>query len=339
MATPPAYPYGYKLSHIGKKAVDEEKAEVVRLIYKKYIEGLNRYALTWYLINRKILRPRGDSCNWQYSMVARILEDERYLGTVNFPQILSTDVFEMAQQKRNDEKENAVSKRHESCNENRSYPFSGFIQCESCGSYYIRGIQHYNRFVRKASWRCRDKYRKIERTCMARGNIYEEVLEVVCVHAYNQALKNFAKGYVQLETKVSKVCRDPTLEILIREIIRQMKGADEKAFSELEETLHVLTVKKTAADWREARLDLSDFETEKIKQHFAANPEPMTVFEERMFKTVFMKILAGKPGELKFILRNGMEIPQEYKPLRGQTGNAKKCGSDTRQADQGPART
>jgi hypothetical protein len=156
MASIPLYPYGYKLNFLGKKEVDEHRAEVVRLIYKKYLEGMNRYAITWYLVNRKILRPRGDSCDWQYTMVIKILMYKRYLGTEKFPPILTHEVFEAAQEKRKSEKEKAIATRHESCNGKRVYPFTGFIKCESCGSGYIRGIQHFNMLGRKASWRCRN---------------------------------------------------------------------------------------------------------------------------------------------------------------------------------------
>ena len=90
MASIPLYPYGYKLNFLGKKEVHDERATVVRLIYQKYLGGMNLYAITCYLINHNILRPRGDSCDWQYNMVTKILMDDRYLGNEKYPSILTT---------------------------------------------------------------------------------------------------------------------------------------------------------------------------------------------------------------------------------------------------------
>lgn len=333
MASISLYPYGYKLNFLGKKEVHEERAAVVRLVYQKYIEGMNRYAITWYLINHKILRPRGDSCDWQYSMVNRILADERYLGTEKYPPILTREIFEAAQEVRKEEKEKATAKRHESCTSSRIYPFSGFIKCESCGSNYIRGIQHYNYKVRKASWRCRNYILKNEGKCNASGNIYEEMLEVVCVEVYNRVRSECISGRFVAKGTTCSSDKNNSLDLLIQETIHQMKTADEIRLLELQNDLEVLINKRTAADWEAAPLDLSEFETEKIISYFERNPTKMKELDIELFKEVFTCIVALEPGKLKLILKNGNEIYQEYKPMKGQVNNAKKCRNYTCKAD------
>ena len=333
MASISLYPYGYKLNFLGTKEVHEERAAVVRLIYQKYIEGVNRYAITWYLINHNVLRPRGDSCDWQYSMVIRILSDERYTGTEKYPQIITPEVFEAAQEVRQKEKERAIAVRHESCNSRRVYPFSGFIKCGSCGSNYIRGTQHYNSQVRKASWRCRNYRLKNEGKCSASGNIYEEVLEIVCVEVYNKVLKEYKDGKLTANIEVTPIKKDKPIEILINETIHQMQNADEKRLLELQNDLNILINKRTAEEWSDAPLDLSDYETKKIKSHFNKHPSQMIKLDIEGFKEVFEGIVALEPGKLKLILKNGNEIVQEYKPMRGQVKNAKKCRDYTCKVD------
>lgn len=333
MASIPLYPYGYKLNFLGKKEVHEERAAVVRLIYQKYLEGMNRYAITCYLINHKILRPRGDSCDWQYTMVTKVLMDERYLGNEKYPSILTRDIFETAQKVRKSEKEKAIATRHESCNEKRVYPFSGFIKCGSCGSSYIRGLQRCNSLTRKASWRCTNYKLKNEGKCKASGNIYEEMLEVVCVEAYDKVRSECLSGRFATKRKACSSNPDKSLELLIRETIDQMKTANEKRLLELQNDLNVLINKRTATEWEAAPLDLSDYETEKIKSHFDKNPMQMVELEIEQFKEVFASIVAFEPGKLKLILKNGSEIYQVYKPMRGQVDNAKKCRSYTCKAD------
>ncbi|MBP2654282.1 MAG: Recombinase [Firmicutes bacterium] len=332
MATIPLYPYGYKLNFLGRKEIHEERAAVVRLIYEKYIEGMNRYAITWHLIKHEILRPRGDSCDWQYSMVSRILEDERYLGNEKYPPILSAEMFEAAQAVRQREKDKAAASRHESCNANRRYHFSGFIQCGSCGSKYIRGLQQCG-VHRKASWRCRNYHLKNEGKCKASGNIYEEVLEVVCVKAYNRVLRECLAGTIYAESKASQPASDKTLEMLIYETIEQMKYADELRMEELQNDLNVLMKKRTEAEWKSTPLDLGNYETEKLGRHFEKYPALMLELDIEKIKAVFSRIVASEPGELKLILKNGNEIFEKYKPMRGQTKHAKENRGYTCKAD------
>jgi site-specific DNA recombinase len=334
MGSIPVYPYGYKLNFKGNKEIEESRAEVVRLIYQKYLEGMNRYQITWYLVEHKILRPRADSYDWQYSMVIKILMDERYAGNEKYPAILSEEIFYAAQAMRKSEKEKYISNLLESCNSKRGYTFSGFIICESCRSKYVRGIQHTNAYVKKATWRCRNYKLKNEGKCKASGNIYEEVLEDVCLEAYNRVLDLCASGTFKLQhdSKLSN-SSDPSLDVLINETLDQMKSADQARLSTLQNDLNILISKRTALDWEAAPLNLSDYETEKILAHFQMNPEPMNTFEADNFKSVFSSITAQEPGKLKLILKNGNEIFQEYKPMRGQINNAKKHRSYSSKAD------
>lgn len=334
MASIPLYPYGYKLNFRGKKEVHEERAAVVRLIFDKYIGGMNRYAITWYLINHRILRPKGDSCDWQYSMVNRILQDERYIGTEKYPPILSNDIFEAAQEIRGREKEKAIAVRHESCNNDRKYPFSKFIKCGSCGSNCVRGIQGLKRVTKKPAWHCGNHRLKSEGQCKGSGNVYEEILEVICVEAYNHIRSECMSGKFSTDEKSNLARIDvDSFEVLIQETIEQMKTADEKRCIELQNDLNVLIDKKLAIEWERAPLDLSAAQTEKIKKHFEEHPMKMVNFEVRRFKEVFSGITALEPGKLKLILKNGNEIFRQYKPMKGQVDNAKKYSNYTCKAD------
>lgn len=174
---------------------------------------------------------------------------------------------------------------------------------------------------------------KHEGKCKASGNIYEEVLEIVCVEAYNLVLKDYLEGNLNLNKGAMDVEKDKSIEMLIKETIHQMKGANEKRLIQLQSDLNMLINKQTTEDWKAAQLDLSNYETEKIKSHFQKFPIKMQELEIDSFKEIFSSILALEPGKIKMILKNGSEIYQEYKPMRGQISNAKKCGNYSRQTD------
>ena len=214
------------------------------------------------------------------------------------------------------------------------YHFSGFIKCESCGSNYVRGLQRKNSVTRKASWRCRNYRFKNEGKCKASGNIYEEMLEVACVEAYNKVRRIYLNGEFLTKEKKSSSGTDKTLELLILETVDQMKKADEARLRELQNDLNVLLNRRTANEWSIVPLDLSDYETEKVKKHFEKPSMEMTKLEIDGFKEVFAEIIALEPGKLKFILKNGDAVYQQYKPMRGQGKNAKENRNYTRKADQ-----
>lgn len=323
MASLSMYPYGYVVNFKGKKEVDEDKAKIVQLIYQKYIEGMNRYAITSYLSEKQILRPRGDNYAWQNSMVRRILEDERYLGNGKFPPLISKEIFEMAKQQRELEKKRIEERRTPGCLPEKKYPFTGFIVCGHCGCNYRRGTQSKNKKTRKISWKCARYIEKGVVNCKYGGNIYEEVLETVCIRAYNRIINDISLIYNRINEEV--VVNDNEVEklnVLITETISSLKQAKTSDVKEVEETLNILLAKRVRIEWTQNRLDLTPYETEKIKKHFEKYPTPMNSFDEIRFKTIFEKIVPMKPGKLQLILRNGTVINEDYIPMRGQV---KKC--------------
>ena len=86
-------PYGYKRDPNDKHhlIVDDEPANVVRLIYKLYLDGLGVKRISNYLNERNIINPSGyrnfnrKGTNklgyfWTGSTISKILDDQRYCG-------------------------------------------------------------------------------------------------------------------------------------------------------------------------------------------------------------------------------------------------------------------
>jgi site-specific DNA recombinase len=335
MASLPNYPYGFIVNFKGKKEVDEEKAKIVRLIYEKYIEGMNRYAITVYLTEKEILRPSGDCYNWQNSMVNKILQDERYLGNEKYPQIISSEIFENARQQRERDKKKVVECRSQGCLPGRKYAFSGYIVCGHCGCFYRRSTQGKDRKTRKVSWKCAKYIELGVGKCKAGGNIYDEVLETVCIRAYNRLLGDIS--LIQPQHKEPLVVRQNNvleeLDVLIKETVWHLKQANPAEIFSIEETLNSLLSKRVALEWSENELDLTPFETKRIRQHFKQNDKPLIILNQTLFKNVFEKIVSLEPGKLKFILKNGAVMIEEYIPMRGQVKNAKECRSYSSKTD------
>lgn len=77
-------PYGYKIEN-GKAVVDETEAEQLKKLYSGYLSGLSL---------KESAKRAGIDC--YHATVARILQNECYLGNEYYPPIIDEETFEKA---------------------------------------------------------------------------------------------------------------------------------------------------------------------------------------------------------------------------------------------------
>ena len=90
-------PFGYKME-LGEIAPQPQEAETVRSIYLQYLAGASFKQLAEQLQTEDV--PYDEDKSWNKNMVARILEDDRYIGEKKFPALIPTKQFHAAQERR-----------------------------------------------------------------------------------------------------------------------------------------------------------------------------------------------------------------------------------------------
>ena len=90
-------PFGYRMT-LGEITIQPEEAETVRSIYLQYIAGASFKQLAKQLQEEDVLYDEDKS--WNKNMVARILEDDRYIGKKEFPALITAEQFHAAQKRR-----------------------------------------------------------------------------------------------------------------------------------------------------------------------------------------------------------------------------------------------
>ena len=90
-------PFGYKME-FGEIVLQPQEAETVRSIYLQYLAGASFKQLAEQLQTEDV--PYDVGKPWNKNMVARILEDDRYIGEKYFPALISTEQFHAAQERR-----------------------------------------------------------------------------------------------------------------------------------------------------------------------------------------------------------------------------------------------
>lgn len=180
--------YGYKKDENGNLTIDCEKAEVVKLIFKLYLEGYSLNGICKELFKRRISSPTGKAV-WTSCAFDKILSNEKYTGNVLLQKTFVSDVFSVKQSKNNGEKTQYLYKNNHTaiidyevfeavCDEkkkrsnitqasggkakrtNTRYSsgdtLSGKIQCCICGRNFRRITTHSGEIV----WKCAGRVQK-----------------------------------------------------------------------------------------------------------------------------------------------------------------------------------
>ena len=98
MAKNRVIPFGYCMKN-GVITTDPKEICAVATIFSEYLNGISLLQIAKLMESEKI-RYSEDSDRWNKNMVKRIIENEKYLGTEKYPQIIDTDIFRQANEKR-----------------------------------------------------------------------------------------------------------------------------------------------------------------------------------------------------------------------------------------------
>lgn len=94
-------PFGYKMV-MGEIVIQQQEAQAVQDIYTRYLAGASFNDITDHLKEKG--PPYDADKPWNKNMVARILEDNRYVGTERFLAILSPEQLQEVAQRRAERK-------------------------------------------------------------------------------------------------------------------------------------------------------------------------------------------------------------------------------------------
>ena len=176
--------YGYTLREDGTPAIDSEKADVVRLIFERYVAGDSLRIITYRLNNAGILNPSGEP-EWKSATIRSILMNEKYCGDVlgqktfkegviggkvqkntgqlpqvliqnNHPAIISRELFYAVQEetkRRTAAKSPSTKSPTGRSSYTSKYALSERLVCGECGTLYRRCTWN-GKEQKRIVWRC-----------------------------------------------------------------------------------------------------------------------------------------------------------------------------------------
>lgn len=176
---------GYVKDKDGKLIIQEEEAEVIKLIYKRYIEGTSAYRIAKELNAMKI--PTDNDHKWSGQRILRMISNEKYKGECLLQKTFVSE-FTGKQQKNHGEIEQYyIRNNHEAIiskedwekaqklRESRkckTYPYSGILHCPYCQATLIRRVK----WKEKYDWVCATYLKDGKSTCKG-IKVPESILE------------------------------------------------------------------------------------------------------------------------------------------------------------------
>ena len=218
---------GYTKDNEGNLIIVPEEAEIVKLVFRLYLEGYSAKKIAQYLEKNEIKTATGAS-RWHDSVILDMLKNEKYMGdallqktyTVDFitkkrvlnkgmvPQyyveddhepIIPKEVFYRVQEeiaKRNSLSSAANKKKGK---HSSMYALTGRIICTECGSKYQHLVWTHNGKKRNV-WRCINRLENGKKYCKHSKTIDEKVMNDAVMKAISEIIKddeNFVDAFRQ----------------------------------------------------------------------------------------------------------------------------------------------
>ena len=236
---------GYRKGEDGMPEIVPEEAEIVRTIYRRFLEGETVHEIAKGLTATGIPTPMNRKL-WSESTVQSILTNEKYMGDAilqktsctdfltkktkknegKLPQyhvrnshlaIVSAEVFELVQLEM--ERRRQFGGRYSGRG-----VFASRIVCDDCGGFFGSKVWHSNDPYRSVIWRCNQKYEKKlpkERRCTT-PHVTEDAIKKGFVRVMQKLLTN--------KTEVLAACEETLNGVLsTEEIDRQIAKLQDQA--------------------------------------------------------------------------------------------------------------
>ena len=311
--------YGYSFNaKTNEMIIVDEEAEVIKMIFKLYLEGLGGAAIAKRLEEQGVLSPRGAK-HWCVNTIRGILKNEKYIGDVAQGKTYTVDSITHKRAKNNGEEDRYYIKDHHEPIINREdfeqaqkilksrnnirmtgrrmtkkFTFSGRFRCGFCGRVYIRK----SLYKKRMAWDCISVARGAREFCPDSKLMHQDVIESCFMEAFELITKSDG---LALESFIDN--------------IKEAKNADSPALlkKKLEDENRKLTNKhKKLIDlFVDGKLDSATFEkmnediirkieyNEEKQEQIQQNIVEDTKIENGIFKMKQMLIARESSNELK----------------------------------------
>lgn len=330
----------------GKIVVNPEQAEVVRLIFRLFLEGMTPHSIATELTHRGIKTPGGKDV-WNQQTVRRMLSNEKYKGdallqkefTVDFLQkkmkknegevpqyyvegnheaIISPAVFDMVQAE--------LARRSKGGTRYSGVSiFSNKIKCADCGGWFGSKVWHSTDRYRKVIYRCNRKYNGEK--CRT-PHVTEDEVKAAFVSAYNQLVTEKKEIIANAEIIRRTLCATDSLReerqkledemLVLVEMTQSIVAENARIAQDQDEyrnrydgLVQRYETAKTQYDEVAAAISAKEAQSERLVDFIRMLKKQdgsIAEFDERLWGCMVDFVTVGRKKEITVTFRDGTEI-------------------------------
>lgn len=332
---------GYTKDEDGHLIIEPAEAEIVKRIYREYLQGASLKQIGDGLMKDGILTGAGKP-KWRPESVKKILKNEKYIGDALLQKTYTVDVLTKKRVKNNgivpqyyvenshkpiiprdlymqvQEEMLRRSNLHSGVNRKKrvyssKYALSSIVYCSKCGDIYRR-IAWNNRGKHSTVWRCVNRVEHGPDCCDA-PTVQEEELQNAVVKAINTALggkdemltaleKNIAM-VLALEDETSMESLDAKLEELQQELLKRANARQD--YEDLADEIDLLREQKQNAMAENAEREGLKQRIAEMQQFLAEQRGTIQEYDEQIVRKLIEKITVHDE-KVTVVFKSGMEI-------------------------------
>ena len=318
MAKPWHMPMGYTLVD-GKIEIHEEARLIVEQIFRDYAAGESTNGIA-----NKLREVDGDdACNsrkWTHASVGRILENTDYLGTEQYPQIIDKELFDRVQERREQIRVKTKRGKYRPGERERQL-FGGVMVCAECGAACEHTALHCDLSEnRLPKWRCKTYLRDRAERCR---NIIltDSQTEQACIRAVNQLIEhpeitgNYKRrtadgravtgSTVRGRAEATRAAEQDSTDVTpaYRKIEREIQKAEDLPAERLKDLLF----ERASERYKTLTVRDEEIQTERMREALKGK-EPVTEFDEELYRSLIKKIIIHKGGEAEVVFHNNSRV-------------------------------
>jgi len=340
---------GYEKGEDGLPRIVESEVEIVRMIFRLFIEGKTPSAIGKQLASLGISSPAGKR-TWQVATVKSILCNEKYKGeallqkgfTVDFltkqrkvnegevpryyvknshPAIIEPEEFDAVQLEIERRKKLG---RPSSCHS----PFSAKIVCGDCGGFYGSKVWGSNTKYCRTIWQCNEKY-KGENRCTT-PHVTEDEVKQQFLNAFNTLMGGRDELIANCRIAQQVLCDCSEIDAELVELEQEIEVVTELAKKAIYENARVVVSQDEFSERNNSYLERHSKATERVVEleglrrerqgkllmldgfirAIETRPLVLEEFDEKLWVVAVEKVRVMPDGRLIFSFKDGTEIEE-----------------------------
>lgn len=332
---------GYTKDKDGNLVIVPEEAEIVKRIYREYLEGSSMLQIARGLEADGILTGAGNP-RWHTSTINKILRNEKYIGdallqktyTVDFlskkrvpnngivPQyyvenshepIIPREIYMQVQEELVRRRCVHISKNGKKRNYSNKHPLSQMVFCGNCHEIFRR-VHWNNRGYKSIVWRCVSRLEEKESDCTS-PTINEETLQTAVIKAINELLGNKESFLQSLQDNIATVLNaesdnatddvDVKLNDLQQELLKQAKSKND--YNEVADEIYRLRELRQNALVENAEREGRRQRIAEMTEFLSEQSNRLKVYDEQLVRKLIEKVTVFDDN-LTIEFKSGVEI-------------------------------